>query len=82
MLNPKLQERLEQSLQDAYKRHPEVHPSYEHSAFVLLEEVEELKKELFMQEGVWDVERIHTEATHVAVCALRLINDFFTRTEV
>lgn len=57
----------------ALKYHPEKHPSLEHSLSVLLEEVHELKMEVFKKQP--EQQKVREEALDVALTALRLIAD-------
>lgn len=57
----------------ALKYHPEKHPSLEHSLSVLLEEVHELKMEVFKKKP--EQQKVREEALDVALTALRLIAD-------
>lgn len=57
----------------ALELHPERHPTIEHSLAVLLEEVEELKQEVFKSRRDWKA--LTTEALHVAFTALRMVAD-------
>lgn len=57
----------------ALKYHPEKHPSLEHSLSVLLEEVHELKMEVFKKKP--EQQKVRDEALDVALTALRLIAD-------
>ena len=62
-------------LREAREKHPEVHPTLEHSLAVLEEEVHELRMEIYKKESErnqWDIEE---EALHVAGCAIRLLAD-------
>ena len=43
-------EEVKEAIKDAHKRHPETHPSIEHSAWILKEEMAELKHELYKPE--------------------------------
>ena len=56
---------------DKYKRHPTI----EHSLSVLLEEVEELKQEVFRKEDRRSASAIYQELVDVAATAVRAILD-------
>ena len=57
----------------ALKLHPEKHPSLEHSLSVVLEEVHELKMEIFKKNP--NFQRVKEEALDVALTALRMVAD-------
>lgn len=66
-------EEVKEAIKDAHKRHPETHPSIEHSAWILKEEMAELKHELYKPERWRDTTAICEEACQVAASAIRLI---------
>ena len=70
---------VEEAIKDAHRRHPETHPSLEHSLAVLEEEVDELREELHKPERWRSVEDICEEACQVAASAIRLIADMRVR---
>lgn len=72
-------EEVKEAIKDAHKRHPETHPSIEHSAWILKEEMAELKHELYKQERWRDTTAICEEACQVAASAIRLIADMKVR---
>lgn len=57
----------------ALKLHPEKHPSLEHSLSVVLEEVHELKMEIFKKNP--NFQRVKEEALDVALTAIRMVAD-------
>ena len=64
---------LERQIDKALERHPEKHPSLEHSLTVIEEEFWELKQELFKKKP--SREELLDEALDVAVTALRMVVD-------
>ena len=66
----KVFEEVKAELQKARDLHPTVHPSLEHSAFVLKEEFAELKHELYKK-----------EKCQVAASAIRMVADALVRKE-
>lgn len=77
----KVFEEVKAELQKARDLHPTVHPSLEHSAFVLKEEFAELKHELYKKEKWRDMEAICEEACQVAASAIRMVADALVRKE-
>lgn len=65
--------KLSPVMHKALREHPAKHPTIEHSFCVLLEEVEELKAEVFKK--YLDYEALTLEALHVAFTALRMVAD-------
>ena len=61
-------------LKRARKLYPD-HPTLEHSAFVLLEEVNELFVELYKKPSERDMTFIRDEAIQVSAMAIRLVED-------
>ena len=72
-------EEVKEAIKYAHKRHPDTHPSVEHSAWVLKEEIAELSHELYKPERLRDTTAICEEACQVAASAIRLIADMKVR---
>lgn len=70
---------LREEQTEGYNEHPCCHPSLEHSLSVLMEEVYELKEEIFKKPRYRDVSYIMEEAMDVAHCAIRMIIDMKCR---
>lgn len=77
----KVLEEVKAELQKQRELHACVHPSLEHSVFVLKEEFAELKHEMYKKEKWRDMDAICEEAIQVAASAIRMIVDAMIRKE-
>lgn len=69
-----LVEQVKEEFYEACKEY-DTHPTLEHSLCVLLEEVDELKAEIYKKPSARSVQDIQVEAVQVAAMALRLLHD-------
>lgn len=74
----KVMSRIEAELKRAQAKYPD-HPSLEHSLCVIIEEVDELKREVFLRGEYRRPHRIWEEAVQLAAMSIRLLVEMESR---